>query len=507
MLAALCLAMVFAISLSSYIALCYVSLTMSTRSVMSSHSLELAETGLEQALYTQNYNGGNWTSAGWLVTVGAPISTQTSMTATMAMTSGGLVPVSDNPTPLNFGNGATGQVNLTIITNNSTGAVAEIQSQGLMTLPNGTATSSGATTVVSRTLTYTPTGLFTGPSSVSTPSTPVFVNAVAATTGIVQFKSAGTLDSYNSFNDSQSTPANQTYLAGATGNAGYSAVVLSQNVTSGSGTVNINDTVIYGYAVGYNLTSPSSTNWLSYGGAGKIVGSATGPTTFIDSSRVFTSPVPYQPVFAATPPGGSVALPLACCIGTTNVLSQTSSLGTLGATYPTIYNASGISLNGAVLTINGPVVIWVNTGGVTMLGTGQIIINSGGSLAIFADGGNVNIACTGTGGITNASAVPLAKNFALLSTANPSFAYTVDISQTTPFYGVIYFPYRNIFVNTTGATAPIYGSIVGESVYFSGSPTIHYDVALRTPDSTPADVAFYWLPSPVTVAGLVASVP
>jgi len=43
MLAALCLAMVFAISLSSYIALCYTSLAMSTRNLMGEHSLELAE--------------------------------------------------------------------------------------------------------------------------------------------------------------------------------------------------------------------------------------------------------------------------------------------------------------------------------------------------------------------------------------------------------------------------------------------------------------------------------
>ena len=62
-LAALCLAMVFAISLSSYLALCYVSLNMSTRSVMSSHCIELAEAGIEQALYEQNNDSANWSGA------------------------------------------------------------------------------------------------------------------------------------------------------------------------------------------------------------------------------------------------------------------------------------------------------------------------------------------------------------------------------------------------------------------------------------------------------------
>ena len=54
MLAALCLAMVFALCLSSYIALCYTSLKMSTRNLMGSHCIELAETGLEQgALFAE----------------------------------------------------------------------------------------------------------------------------------------------------------------------------------------------------------------------------------------------------------------------------------------------------------------------------------------------------------------------------------------------------------------------------------------------------------------------
>ena len=65
MLAALCLAMVFALSLSSYIALCYTSLNMSTRNIAVSHSTELAETGVEQAIYALNNNDWtNWTLSG-----------------------------------------------------------------------------------------------------------------------------------------------------------------------------------------------------------------------------------------------------------------------------------------------------------------------------------------------------------------------------------------------------------------------------------------------------------
>ena len=57
MLAALCLAMVFALCLSSFIALAYTSLTMSSRNVMSSHSIEIAEAGIEDSLYLVNSSG------------------------------------------------------------------------------------------------------------------------------------------------------------------------------------------------------------------------------------------------------------------------------------------------------------------------------------------------------------------------------------------------------------------------------------------------------------------
>lgn len=54
--------------------------------------------------------------------------------------------------------------------------------------------------------------------------------------------------------------------------------------------------------------------------------------------------------------------------------------------------------------------------------------------------------------------------------------------------------------------AVIYGSIVGGSVLFTGNPTIHYDVALRSPDLAPCDAAFANLNAPMVVSGVVASV-
>jgi len=122
MLAALCLAMVFAISLSSYIALCYVSLNMSTRSIMLSHCAELAETGVEQALYSVNNNDWSlWTTSGGVATT------------TMTMTPSGLALSSTSPTPLNYGNGMNGTVNITVTNYNT--STPSISSQAQFTLP------------------------------------------------------------------------------------------------------------------------------------------------------------------------------------------------------------------------------------------------------------------------------------------------------------------------------------------------------------------------------------
>ena len=84
--------------------------------------------------------------------------------------------------------------------------------------------------------------------------------------------------------------------------------------------------------------------------------------------------------------------------------------------------------------------------------------------------------------------------------------------MTSPFYGVIYLPYMPITVAMTGATEPIYGSIVGSQVTFSNSPVIHYDLALRSPttsytSATPlqSGAAFNYLVTPLSFGSMVAS--
>jgi hypothetical protein len=65
---------------------------------------------------------------------------------------------------------------------------------------------------------------------------------------------------------------------------------------------------------------------------------------------------------------------------------------------------------------------------------------------------------------------------------------------------------------SNGVTAPIFGSIVGESVTFSGSPVIHYDLALRSPTTSyistnpsQSGAAFDYLRTPITFGSVVVS--
>lgn len=67
LLAALCFTLVLALALGSYITACYRSLQMSNRNMNSGHSVELAETGMEEALWALHEASSNstYTWSGW----------------------------------------------------------------------------------------------------------------------------------------------------------------------------------------------------------------------------------------------------------------------------------------------------------------------------------------------------------------------------------------------------------------------------------------------------------
>ena len=535
MLAALCLAAVLAISLSSYLALCYTSLYLSTRYVATSYrGSELAEAGVEQALYALNNN--TWT--GWT-------QTGTTMSATMTMTASNGLSTTTGATPLNFGNSITGTVTVTVqnfLTSPS------ITSQSTLSIPPaygaGVASSVNSGTVT-----------LSAPALPGIPASSIFVNAVAATDGAVKFSSTGVLDSYNSNPAATSVVAGTTYeiatvgtslwtsfgspantrntifTANAIGNgngtayqnysasvAGFSAIVLSQDNFSSSATVRLKNATVHGYAVGYDYSNPSSTNWFSYSATGKLLGPNTPGGTDIDTSRVVTEVNPYQPIVAEVLPSNFTSLPQGggTCSSDGYTINQTGSLGSTTATTPVVYSVgNGISLGtGKTLTILGPVIL-ICYSDVTLTGTAKIALTQPqSSLQIFLEYGNLNLGTSGAActGITNSNIFPLPKKVCIIDTTNTWASAVINTSQ--PFYGTVYLPYMPVNIYNTGTGAPIYGSIVGQSVTFSGAtPYLHYDLALRSPTSTTYTLAaplqygaaFDNLSTPMTYTGLVFS--
>src|SRR4051794_26648904 len=95
LLAALCFCAVLGIALASYMSVCYQTLQTSSRNNQGTHSFELAETGMEEALEMLNRSSANWSD--WTLNTSA---TPKSATKTLS--------------GFSFGNGTTGSVVVTV---------------------------------------------------------------------------------------------------------------------------------------------------------------------------------------------------------------------------------------------------------------------------------------------------------------------------------------------------------------------------------------------------------
>lgn len=409
LLAALCFATVLAVALGSYLTLCYRTLALSSRALQGTQSVELAEAGMEDALWALNRN--DW--SGWTIT---------GTTATRSLSG------------FTFAGGVTGSAQLTVTNYSGLTGVRTVTVTGTTQQPGGAA--------VSRTLTST------------SARAALLVNAVAATAGRVRFKSAGSLDSYDS---RLGDYASQT--------PGYAGVVSSGLNASGGGSldaaaVELTSVQIKGYVA-------AMAGGLSYGTAARLLGPATPVGVKIDPTRISYSP--YQPQFDEIVPSGSgSALP-----------GGTVTLGNAGATVPAFYYASELALAGAdVLTIDGPVVLAIS-GNVAISDTAKIRITATGSLRLHLTG---TLGLNGNG-IENDTNLP--KKLVIISTTNSQPNY--GMATNTPFCGVIYAPGANLTVYNSQT---IFGALVARSVTFNASPVLHYDVALRTTEIEGVDAPF-----------------
>jgi hypothetical protein len=239
--------------------------------------------------------------------------------------------------------------------------------------------------------------------------------------------------------------------------------------------------------------------------------------TFIDSSRVITNPVPYQPLLPEVPEGSAVT-PLSIN-QTTLAQSLAQPLGSPAATAPSYYDVAGdVYLGGtAQLLIQGPVVLYVHGNfylNPTSTDQATIAFNNAvntyiPSLEVHMMGGvtgpttgNVTLNGTPTGTIPLMSSglTPFPKWMAFVGT-NDAFG-TITIGTTTPLYAAFYFPNAAVILNNNNA---IFGSLVAANITLNDSPQIHYDTALRSPDTQLNDAAFHAFQAPIALGPIAES--
>jgi hypothetical protein len=433
-LVALCFTAVLAIALSSYLALYQRSYDLSTRLLHEDKARQLAQTGLEEALWALNQ--ATWTGSG--PSSNTPWNTSgPNRTITLAYGS--------------LGQGATGQVTLTVANFASAGpAWPAITSTATVTLDDGR--------------------VFTKTLQAATGPAPLFGNAIASANSYVSFTSGGTVDSWNSRPDNNPATAVVPYSFTVGTPSNYAAVIAAAD--SGVTSVTLSQALVYGCLATTGKTVSYST---SGSPPGRVKGPATAAAVDVDPGRLGKSAfIPAASVFAIAPPtsgsnyGGVLG----------SILDLVAALLSAPVTVDTYkingdLIISGIPLLAPSLTVSRPLKLIV-TGNLTISGSGQITVTSTGSLELFV-AGDVTI---GGGGIVNQTNDP--RNVALFCTSS-STVNSVQYISPADFYGVIYSENKPIDIQQN---ATFYGALLsGQYVRFSAgatNPQFHYDTALRS---------------------------
>lgn len=432
-LVSLCLTTAIGIALTSYLALCTRSGQFSTRLLQQDRARELAQVGLEEALWALNQN--SWSASGPDGTTAWAVS-GANRTTTLAYTFSG--------------QGGTGQIALTVANYASAGPTwPTVTSAATLTLPSGET--------------------FTKTLQATTTPAPLFGNAIASSDSYVSFVAAGTVDSWNSDPDNNTATAAVPYSFTAGNPSNYAAVVAGKD--NGTYGVVLTQATVRGYVA--TLGQP-----VSYATSGSPAGSVIGPTTpvgvKVDTTRLGKSAfLPGSSVFAVSLPSTAGANFGGLLSGILDLVLALLGIPPGVDTYKTTGNLTitGGLLNPSV-TISRPLKLIVN-GDLSITGTGHITITATGSLDLFItddvvidgngfrnltqDPSKLRIFCTGTS-TTDSVQYTTPDSFCgvIFSENKP-----IDIRQNATFEGALLS--RQYVRFSTGATAPIF----------------HYDTALR----------------------------
>ncbi|HWA27888.1 MAG TPA: hypothetical protein VG734_19690 [Lacunisphaera sp.] len=441
-LVALMLTTALGVAVGSYLALISHGQQMGIRQFQNDRADELAQVGLEEALWALNQD--NWSGSG---PAGNTPWTTAGTTRSVILDYGSL------------GHGATGQVALSVANYASTGPVwPTVAVTATVTLNDGRA--------ISRTLQAT-----TGPA-------PLFANAIASAEAGVSFAAGGTVDSWNSDPDDNPATAAVAYSFTAGNAANYGAVVAGRD--DGTYGVVLTQATVRGYVATFGQPASYS---VSGSPPGRILGPTTASGVDIDNTRLGrTAFVPFAPVFSVTLPATSGPTYGGLLSSLLSIVT-TLLVGGIPSGVDTYRYSGNLSLNGGLvlpligppanLTVDRPLKLIVD-GNLVISGTGSITIKNTGSLELFV-AGDVTI---GGNGIINENVEPAKCAIYCTSTSTTD---SLQYTTTADYRGVIYCENKPIDISSN---ATFYGAMLSrKQIRFTGgatAPIFHYDTALRT---------------------------
>lgn len=389
---------------------------LATRSFYLSVALNLAEAGLEEAMWAAN-NGWIDASRGWSDAGDGTSAKVRTVTTGLALEQG------------------SGAIYLRI--DSPTSSTPTITALGVVNLPNQ--------------------GVLYKQLRVALERRALYANAVVAKGSVTFSGSNVDIDAY----DSNAGPYN------ATTNRLDQATVATNLATNGG--VSINNADIYGSVAtggGQPVVGPN----------GSILG-ATSPGNLpnnIDTSRVrldFSSNLPD----VAAPSGSATALG-----AVSDNLTLPRGGDSPGADGRYRYTATSVGLTNKTLTINGGAVDLIVTGDINVGGgSGSIVVNNSNSssLALYAAG---DLSIQGAGAINQSGSPSrlIFYGTRTQAQANTLGNQSFDLRGNANYAGLVYAPNADVSLRGGGNSGRFDGAVIGSSVTFNGNYEFHYDIRL-----------------------------
>lgn len=416
LIVALILCAVIGVSLGSYLSLSKSSITLANRSFFVTSSLNLAETGVEEALWCFNQVTAGvapataWT--GWDTTSAPPAAKRTFTDFTLS-------------------GGAQVRVRVLVDNYNPTGSTQpKVYSEATITLPSDSRTITKALEVTLRRRSR-------------------FAMGLVAKDQITFNGNVAKIDSWNSLYNDDGTARGaavpySTSVRHASGSAGSTSVAV--------GTVAVNNADIYGYV----SVGSSTTSGVSVGSQGIISGNFSASGGTVDYSRVATDFTTNFDIY--------------------NDTSTTITDIAVGS-FPAVLGAAGVT---RTYRYAGNITSSFEVRGDTTLlltGSGDVINLTGGSDTLTVANNATCVVYTAAdikltgGGVVNPNTS--ASSFQIYGTSTTS--QNIDVGGGASFNGVIYAPNGVIKIHGNGE---VYGSIVGKTITVVGNTKFHYDEAL-----------------------------